>query len=74
MSFGAPDFPQPPIKRKEHQTIKCIKCGGECKTLSAMISDDSKKYICSLECKDCGHTETVQTVRIGAPREIDAIV
>lgn len=71
MRFGAPDFPQPPPKLKEPPKTKCSKCEGECKTLSAFISECGKYHVKAVECLECQHSETLRTVRIGPPRDVD---
>jgi len=59
------------LKQKDN---KCEKCGGETKTLSAVISNDEQQHVCVIECTMCKNTETVVSARIGAPKQIDMIV
>ena len=52
----------------------CSKCGGELKTLSAMVSDDERHYISAVECKECGHTATLKEPRTAPYKPVRAIV
>ena len=52
----------------------CSKCGGELKTLSAMVSDDTRHYIKAVKCKAWGHTATLKEPRIAPYVPIRAIV
>lgn len=53
---------------------KCEKCGGELKTLSAMVSDDTRHFIKAVECKKCGHTMTLKIPRTAPYNPVSAIV
>lgn len=52
----------------------CTKCGGELKTLNAMVSDDERHYIKEVKCKECGHTATLKEPRTAPYKPIRAIV
>lgn len=53
---------------------KCEKCGGELKTLSDMVSDDTRHFIKAVKCKKCGHTATLKEPRTAPYKPIRAIV
>ena len=63
---------QPPGTHPEQQ--KCKNCGTKLETKVAAVSHDGKYQIKRLGCDSCGVQEWHVDERVGAPREIDAIV
>ncbi|MCK5216622.1 MAG: hypothetical protein KAJ93_02475 [Methanosarcinales archaeon] len=53
---------------------KCKNCGTKLETKVAAVSHDGKYQIKRLGCDSCGVQEWHVNERIGAPKEIDAIV
>lgn len=42
---------------------ECEKCGRGLKTLSAMVSDDTRHFIKAVKCKECGYTAALKIPR-----------
>ena len=51
----------------------CDECGGKLKTLSAMVSEDTRHYIKAVECVECGHKVTLKILRTAPYTPIRAI-
>ena len=53
---------------------KCEECGGKNKTLSAMVSEDTRHFIKAVECIECGHKVTQKIPRTAPYTPSRAIV